>query len=242
MLLPVAAPTEPGGSAGISSRHLAELIVAAVPPGMTGLPERRLHDKREQDGPGPAVDIAPTVVGGASEPSQALSMRMARWEPVARALGHASQAIAGFLKSVGVPQAQAEDMARRAAEAARERLAIEQQATQAHFEAGRLSLKLEDVHVGFRRGAGKGEVTVGKAEIGVDVEIPGARHEDKGVTVGQAEAQIGQRKVAFTYKGPGATPAYADRGAAGVTVTVAAPISAPPLPGISGNGPVDVAI
>lgn len=242
MLLPVTAPTEPGGSAGISSRHLAELIVAAVPPGMTGLPERRLRDKHENEGAGPAVDIAPTAAGGSPEPSQALSMRMARWEPVARALGHASQAIAGFLKSVGVPQAQAEDMARRAAEAARERLAIEQQATQAHFEAGRLSLKLEDVHVGFRHGSGKGEVTVGKAEIGVDVEIPGARREETGVTVGHAEAEIGQRKVAFAYKGPGATPAYADRGAAGVTVTVAAPISAPPQAGVTGNGPVDVAI
>ena len=35
MLLPVSQPTEPGGSAGISSRHLAELIVTAVPPGTT---------------------------------------------------------------------------------------------------------------------------------------------------------------------------------------------------------------
>ncbi len=242
MLLPITAPTEPGGSAGISSRHLAELIVAAVPPGMTGLPERRLHGKHGNEGAEPAVDIAPTVAGGSPEPSQALSMRMARWEPVARALGHASRAIAGFLKSVGVPQAQAEDMARRAAEAARERLAIEQQATQAHFESGRLSLKLEDVHLGFRRGGGEGDVTIGKAEIGVDVEIPGALREEAGVAVGHAEAEIGQRKVAFTYKGPGATPAYADRGASGVTVTVAAPISAPPLAGATGSGPVDVAI
>lgn len=242
MLLPVTAPTEPGGSAGVFSRHLAELIVAAVPAGMTGLPERRLHDKQENEGAGPAVDIAPTAAAGLPEPSQALSMRMARWEPVARALGHATQAIAGFLKSVGVPQAQAEDMARRAAEAARERLAIDQQATQAHFESGRLSLKLEDVHVGFRHGSCKAEVKIGKAEIGVDVELPGGRREETGVTIGPAEAEIGQRKVAFAYKGPGATTPYADRGAAGVTVTVVAPISAPAATAVAGNGPVDVAI
>lgn len=242
MLLPVAVPTEPGGSAGISSRHLAELIVTAVPPGMTGTPERRPHDRHETEGAGPAVDIAPTAAAGVPEPSQALSMRMARWEPVARALGHASKAIAGFLKSVGVPQAQAEDMARRAAEAARERLAIEQQATQAHFEAGRLSLKLEDVHVGFRRGSGKTEVKIGKAEIGVDVKLPGGRREETGVIIGQAEAEIGQRKVEFAYKGPGATTPYADRGASAVTVTVAVPVSPPPLAGATGSGPVDVAI
>ena len=141
-----------------------------------------------------------------------------------------------------MPQAQAEDIARRAAEVARERLAIEQQATQAHFEAGRLSLKLEDVHVGFRHGSGKAEVKVGKAEIGIDVELPGGRREETGATVGHAEAEIGQRKITFAYKGPGATTPYADRGAAGVTVTVAAPISAPPLAGAAGSGPVDVAI
>ena len=81
MLLPVTAPSEPGGSAGISSRHLAELIIAVVPAGMTGLPERRLHDKHESEGAGPAVDIAPTAAAASPEPSQALSMRMPGGSP-----------------------------------------------------------------------------------------------------------------------------------------------------------------
>jgi len=156
---------------------------------------------------------------------------MARWEPVARALGNSAQAIAGFLKSVGVPQAQAEDMARRVADAARERLTIDRRATQAQFEAGRLSLKLEDVHVGFRRSSGRPEIEIGKAEIAADVEIPGARREESG-----------QRKVAFAYEGPGATSAYADRGATAVTFTVAAPLSSPTNAAPAVQGPVDVAI
>jgi len=242
MLLPVSQPTQPGGSAGISSHHLYDLIVTAVPPGTTGLPDHRLHKRQEAEEVDSVVTIGPGVGPGSSEPNQALSQRMARWEPVARALGHATQAIAGFLKSVGVPQAQAEDMARRAAEAARAQLAIDRQATQAQFESGRLSIKLEDVHVGFRHSSGKDEVSVGKAEIGIDVDIPGARHEDGGASIGNAEAEIGLRTVGFTYKGPGATPAYADRGASGVTFTVAAPLkaSAPSTPVPS--GPVDVAI
>ncbi|MBL8688156.1 MAG: hypothetical protein JNL04_03615 [Rhodospirillaceae bacterium] len=242
MLLPVSQPTEPGGSAGISSRHLAELIVTAVPPGTTGLPDHRLHKRQEAAEVDRVVTIGPSVGPGAAEPDQALSHRMARWEPVARALGHATQAIAGFLKSVGVPQAQAEDMARRAAEAARERLAIDRQATQAQFESGRLSVKLEDVHVGFPRGSGKGDVSIGKAEIAIDVDIPGARHEESGASIGNAEAEIGLRTVGFAYQGPGATPAYADRGAASVTFTVAAPLL-PSAPSTSvPSGPVDVAI
>lgn len=242
MLLPVSQPTQPGGSAGFASHHLYDLIVTAVPPGTTGLPDHRLHKRQEAEEADSVVTIGPSVGPGSSEPGQALSQRMARWEPVARALGHATQAIAGFLKSVGVPQAQAEDMARRAAEAARAQLAIDRQATQAQFESGRLSVKLEDVHVGFRHGSGKDEVSVGKAEIGIDVDIPGARHEDSGASIGNAEAEIGLRTVSFTYQGPGATPAYVDRGASGVTFTVAAPlkVSAPSTPVPS--GPVDVAI
>ena len=242
MLAPVTQPTEPGGSAGVSLRHLAELTVAAVPPGTTGLPERRLHQRPDAEGAKPPVDIGPATVVGSAEPRQALSQRMSRWEPVARALGHATQAVVGFLKSVGVPQAEAEDMARRAAEAARERLVIDQQATQAHLEEGRLSLKLKDVHVGFRRGSGKAEVTVGKAEIAIDAEIPGGHRDESGATLSQAEAEIGQRKVGFSYKGPGATPAYADRGAAGVTFAVAAPLAEPTTAGLAPPGPVDVAI
>lgn len=241
MLLPVTQSTDPGGSVGISLRHLTELVVAAVPPGTTGLPERRSRQRGEPEGAGAAVDVVATVAASTSEPSPTLSHRMARWEPVARALGHTALAVIGFLKSVGVPQAEAEDMARRVAEAARERLAIDHRATQAHFDAGRLSLKLEDVHVGFRRDKGKGEVAVGKAEIAIDVDIPGARREDTGASLGKAEAEIGQRTVGFTYKGPGATPAYADRGAAAVTFTVAAPLSAS-ASGPVAPGPVDVAI
>ena len=242
MLLPVSQPTQPGGSAGISSHHLYDLIVTAVPPGTTGLPDHRLQKRQDAEELDPVVTAGPSFGPGPSEPNQALSQRMARWEPVARALGHATQAIAGFLKSVGVPQAQAEDMARRAAEAARAQLAIDRQATQAQFESGRLSVKLEDVHVGFRPGSGKGEVTIGKAEIGIDVDIPGARPEESGASVGNASAQIGVRTVGFTYTGPGTTPAYADRGAAGVTFTVAAPLRPPGGATPEPTGPVNVAI
>lgn len=241
MLLPVTQTTEPGGSAGLSSRHLAEFVAAALPPGATGLPDHRLQKRHDAEDVDRVVDVAPTVGQGSPEPDPTLSRRMAQWEPVARALGHATQAIAGFLKSVGVPQAQAEDMARRAAEVAREQLVIDRQATQAQFEAGRLSIKLEDVHVGFRRGSAKGDVSVDKAEIAIDVDLPGARREESGASLGNAEAEIGTRTVGFAYKGPGATPAYADRGAAGVTFTVAAPIlptqPSTPVP----SGPVDVA-
>ncbi len=242
MLLPVNQPTEPGGSAGISSRHLAELIVAAVPTGTASLPDHRLKRRPDAEDVDRIVGPAPGIPTGPAEPNQALSQRMAQWEPVALALGHAAQAVIGFLKSVGVPQAQAEDMARRAAEAARAQLIIDRKATQEQFDAGRLSVKLEDVHVGFRRGSGKGEVTVGKAEIAIDVELPGARREESGASVGGAEAEIGLRKVGFAYKGPGATPAYADRGASGVTFTVAAPLLAPSSSGPATPGPVDVAI
>jgi hypothetical protein len=241
MLLPVAQRTDPGGSASVVAR-LDDLIVAALPPGTTGLPERRLHQKHEAETADPAVEIALTAASGTLEPGHDLSQRMARWEPVARALGHSAQAVVGFLRSVGVPQAQAEDMARRVAEAARERLAIDSKATQAHFEAGRLSLRLEDVHVGFRRGSGKAEINVGRAEIAIDVEIIGGHPEESGASVGKAEAEIGQRRIGFIYNGPGATPAYADRGASAVTFTVAAPLSSPTPSDSASPGPVDVAI
>ena len=242
MLLPVSQPTQPGGSAGVTPHHLYDLIVTAVPPGTTGLPDHRLQKRQEAEELDPVVTIGPSAGPGPSEPNQALSQRMARWEPVARALGDATQAIAGFLKSVGVPQAQAEDMARRAAEAARAQLAIDRRATQAQFESGRLSVKLDDVHVGFGRGSGHDKVSVGKAEIAIDADIPGARHEESGVAIGNAEAEIGLRTVGFAYKGPGATPAYADRGASGVTFTVAAPLK-PLVPSTTvPSGPVDVAI
>ena len=242
MLLPVATLTEPGGSAGISSRHLAELVAAVVPPGSTGLPDRQPQDKGDAEGPGPAVEISPSAAAAASEPGSDAAHRLARWEPVARAIGHAARAVVGFLRSVGVPQADAEAMARRVAEAAREHLAADRHATHAHFEAGRLSLKLEDVQVGFRRGSDRPDVHVGKAEIGIDVDIPGAHHDETGTTVGNAEAEIGGRQVDFAYKGPGATPAYADRGASGVSFDIATPLVSPAPVAATKAGPVDVAI
>jgi hypothetical protein len=241
MLLPVTQRTELGGSAVVGARHFEE-CVAAVPPGTTELPERRSHQDRETERARAVGDAVLPAAAGASEPGHGLSQRMARWEPVARALGHSVQAVAGFLKSVGVPQAQAEDMARRVAEVARERLTIDPHATQAQFESGRLSLKLEDVHVGFRRGSSRADVSVGRAEIAIDVEIPGARREENGASLGNAEAEIGQRKVGFDYNGPGATPAYADRGAAAVSFAVAAPLSSPAATAAAASGPVDVAI
>ncbi|MBM3546691.1 MAG: hypothetical protein FJX54_07040 [Alphaproteobacteria bacterium] len=241
MLLPITQRTDFGGAA-FGIRHFEDLIVAAVPSGATDLPERRLQQEREAERARAAVDTIAPGAAAPAEPGSGLSQRMARWEPVARALGNSAQAIAGFLKSVGVPQAQAEDMARRVADAARERLTIDRRATQAQFEAGRLSLKLEDVHVGFRRSSGRPEIEIGKAEIAADVEIPGARREESGASLGDAEAEIGQRKVAFAYEGPGATSAYADRGATAVTFTVAAPLSSPTNAAPAVQGPVDVAI
>lgn len=242
MLLPVTTPTEPGGSAGLFPRHLAELITAVVPPGFTGLPDRQPQGKGDAEISGPAVEISPTAAAAAGEPGAEAGHRLSRWEPVARALGSASKAIVGFLRSVGVPQADAEAMARRVAEVARERLTVAQRATQAHFEAGRLSLKIEDVHVGFRPGSDRADVHIGKAEIGLDADIPGAHHEEAGVTIGNAEAEIGDRRVDFAYKGPGATPAYADRGASGVSFDVAVPVVSPAPSAPTKAGPVDVAI
>jgi len=239
MLLPVTQRTEFGGSA-IGGRRFEDLIIAAVPSGARDLPERRLHQGREAERTRAAGSVAAATAPASGEQSPALSQRMARWEPVARALGHSVQAVVGFLKSVGVPQAQAEDMARRVAEVARERLSVDPQATEAQFETGRLSLTLEGVHIGFR--PGRPEVDVGKAEIGVDAAIPGGRREESGTSLGSAVAEIGQRKVGFDYRGPGATPAYADRGATAVSFTVVAPLASP-TPGASAvPGPVDLAI
>lgn len=242
MLLPVTTPTDPGGSSAISSRHLAELVAAVVPPGFAGSSDRQPPGKGETAGPGPAVEISPTAAAATTEQGIDPAHRLARWEPVARAIGQASKAVVGFLRSVGVPQADAEAMARRVADAARERLTVNRHATQAHFEGGRLSLKIEDVHVGFRRGSGKPDVHVGKAEIGLDADLPGGHRDDTGATIGNTEAEIGDRRVDFTYKGPGATPAYADRGASGVSLDVAVPVTpATPTAPIKA-GPVDVAI
>jgi len=242
MLLPVTQRTDLGGAAAIGARHFEDLIVAAVPDGTTDLPGRRLRQEREAERAQATDSIAATAAAGSAAPGQGLSQRVARWEPVARAIGSSAQAVAGFLKSVGVPQAQAEDMARRVADIASERLSIDRQATLAQLEAGQLVLKLEDVRVGLRRGSGRPEIEIGKAEIGIDTEIPGARREVNGATLGAAEAEIGQRRVRFDYKGPGATPAFADRGATAVTFTVAAPLSAPTPAASTAPGPVDVAI
>jgi hypothetical protein len=237
MLLPVTTRAEPGGAAGVLPRHFVEFIPAVVPPGTPDSHDQR-HRRQEPEGPAAAVDVAPSAVSAPAADRQLFSHRLARWEPVAQAIGQASQAIVGFLRSVGVPQAEAEDVARRVAEAARERLSAEARATQAHYEAGRLSLRLEKVEVGFRRG--RPELRLGKAEIGVDVDIPGARREDSGVKLGRTEAEFGGRAVAFEYRGPGATPAYVDRGASGLSFEVAAPLAAPSI--TPQSGPVDVAI
>jgi hypothetical protein len=238
MLLPVAASTDPGGSAAHPSRRFVELVSAVAPAGTIGQPD---HRQPKSDTEGPAVEVASSASGAESHPD--VSRRIAQWEPAARAIGHATQAVIGFLRSVGVPQAEAEDIARRIAEAARERVTIDRRATHPHFESGRLSLKLDRIEVSFGRGSGRPEVRIEKAEIGIDIDIPGARHEDTGAQIGHTEAEIGGRHVAFDYNGPGATTPFADRGASGLTFDAAAPVAPetvvkPPPP----TGHVDVAI
>ena len=88
MLLPVTQSTEAGGVAGRHPRHLGELVVAAVPPGTTGLPERRLQQK-QAEGAEPAADILPTARPGTPDAAQGLSQRLSRWEPVAIEIGRA---------------------------------------------------------------------------------------------------------------------------------------------------------
>jgi hypothetical protein len=241
MLLPVAAPIEPGGSAAaVHASHPEPIHPVLRVDSATG----QARAKPDDD---PAVEIAIRhQAGGAPAGGERRSghdPRLARWAPVVQALGEAELAIVGFLRSMGVPASEAEDTARRVSGAAREQIAAVPQATPEHYETGRLSLTLRDVHVGF--GASDGEVRVGKAEIGVDeTPLPGSHRDSSGTSLGGTEAEIGGRRVAFEYKGPGQsdTPAYADRGAAGVGFTVNAPIAPPIKAAAAPAGHIDVAI
>ena len=239
MLLPVAAAIEPGGPAAVQGPALDAISpIARIEASFA----RTQHKPDET----PAVEIAIRhQAGGASAGDRDGSVhdpRLARWAPVVKALADAELAVIGFLRAMGVPAIEAEDMARQVGGAARERLSAVPQATPELYEAGRLSLTLRDVHVGFD--ASEDAIRVGKAEIGIDEALPGAPREPSGIRLGGAEAAIGARRVAFDYKGPGesGTPAYADRGATGVTFTVNAPVTPPASAAPASPDHVDVAI
>jgi len=238
MLLPVAAPIDPGGSAAPIHASYPEAVQ----------PVHRVEPvSGHKPGDDPAVEIAirQQTASGASGASGRTGHdpRLARWAPVVEALGEAELAIVGFLRSMGVPASEAEDTARRVSGAAREQISAVPEAAPEHYEAGRLSLTLRDVHVGF--GASEGQVRIGKAEIGIDeAPLPGSHRAASGTRLGGAEAEIGARRVSFDYKGPDedGTPAYADRGASGVAFTVQAPIAPPAGASAAAAGHVDVAI
>lgn len=238
MLLPVAAPIDPGGPAASVHAPYPEAIhpIHRVEP---------VSGHRSDDDPAVEIAIRHRTAGApAGTAAQAgHDPRLARWAPVVEALGEAELAIVGFLRSMGVPASEAEDTARRVSGAAREQISAVPEAAPEHYEAGRLSLTLGDVHVGF--GASEGQVRVGKAEIGIDeAPLPGSHRAASGASLGGAEAEIGGRRVAFDYKGPDqrGTPAYVDRGASGVAFTVQAPIAPPVRAGAAPAGHVDVAI
>jgi hypothetical protein len=240
MLLPIAASIDPGGPAAPVQAPFLDAIhpIARIEPPSVGV-----QHKPDED---PAVEIAIRHQAGGvpagDRGGPAHDPRLARWAPVVQAMADAELAVVGFLRAMGVPASDAEDMARRVSGAARERISAVPQATADHYESGRLSLTLHDVHVGFD--ASEDAIRIGKAEIGIDETLPGAPREPSGTSLGGAEAEIGGRRVAFEYKGPGqtGTPAYADRGASGVTFTVNAPVAPPAAAPAVSSGHVDVAI
>jgi hypothetical protein len=212
--------------------------------GAAGSNERDAHRtpregrRREQ----PPTDNDSTARPKPQDDAAARLSRLLRWPPVARALSTANDTLSEMFCGIGLSREEASTLAEGVCDQVKAAMLLAADPTKELLTAGRMALAIDGIEAQFVRSSGRLGVSIVRATVR-ERPVETADFDDSGIEVSRGSAQMGERRVDFSWRPGGPIPPFADLGATSVRFNLAVQLSAEGLAGKQeSGGPVDVSI